>query len=146
VNLNRTRKEVVMAKARAETETKSWFKIIDDPTVEGELKEYFSGKRGKEFCFSTGTIEMQLYGKHVKQFETNPAKFIRKLLVEDGRTVNGIKVILPVERRRTLSKSRMAGGIYCKCEWVHIDEPEEHESTWICIKLPGREIFRSIGW
>lgn len=124
----------------------SWYRIIEHGLKKGvEVKEYFHGKYGEEFKFSTGEIEMELTQKHLKDFDSDPAGFIRKILEQDGRSVNNIKISCPVEESLEKRAFATEARFCCKCTWVHIDEPEEHHSTWICIKLPS-SFLTPIGW
>jgi hypothetical protein len=118
-----------------ETDAKrSWYDISEDYPKGDKVAEFFSGKKGKDLRISTGTITFGLYGKHLQAFATNPADFIRRVLEQDGRRVNGVKVLFRMPTKKRLTKAR-GWGFYGKCHWVHIDEPPEDESTWVCIDL-----------
>lgn len=112
----------------------SWYDIVEAYPNADKVAQYFSGRKGKDLTISTGTITLGLFGKHVQQFASNPAEFLQRVLEQDGRKVNGVKVLFRVATKKRLSNARGV-GFYGKCHWVHIDEPIEDESTWICIDL-----------
>lgn len=112
----------------------SWYDIVETYPHGEKVAQYSAGRKGRGIVISTGTITLGLFGKHVQQFASNPAEFLQGVLEQDGRTVNGVKVLFRVATKKRLSKAR-GGGFYGKCHWVHIDEPKDDESTWICIDL-----------
>jgi hypothetical protein len=109
----------------------SWYDVVETYPKADKLVQYFSGKKGKDLKISSGTITLGLFGKPLQEFAANPADFIRRVLEGDGRKVNGVKVLFRMPTKRRLNKAR-GWGFYGKCHWVHIDEPPEDESCWIC--------------
>ena len=95
------------------------------------MPQYFSGRKGNEIKISTGTSALGLLGKPLQELASNPAKFLQRVLEQDGRTVNGVKVLFRAATRRRLGKAR-GWGFHGKYRGVHIDEPSEDESCWIC--------------
>jgi hypothetical protein len=90
----------------------SWYRITDDAT-RGEKRREFVAGQPSTIHLSTGTLEMELHRKHLSEFSRQPAEFIRKVLLDDGRVVNGVRLDLPEETVESLSKSRALGwGIY----------------------------------
>lgn len=123
----------------------SWYKISEDATKGVKRQQFVSGKPGS-IQLSTGTLEMELHGKHLAEFASQPAEFIRKVLQDDGRVVNGVRVELPEETVKAIARSRAYGwGVY-KAKWYHIDQPPEEESTWVCIDIEKPKIHMAIGW
>jgi len=123
----------------------SWYKITEDAT-KGEKRHEFVAGKPSDIHISTGTLEMELHGKHLSEFSSQPAEFIRKVLQDDGRVVNGVRAELPEETVKTLAKSRALGwGVY-GAKWYHIDQPPEEESTWVCIDIEKPKIHMMIGW
>lgn len=112
----------------------SWYEIVETFPKTDKVTQYSSGRKGKDLSISTGTITLGLFGKQLQEFASNPAAFLQRVLEQDGRRVNGMKVLFRVATKKQLSKAR-GWGFYGKCHWVHIDEPKEDESTWICIDL-----------
>lgn len=109
----------------------SWYDVVETYPKADKLTQYFSGRKGNAIKISTGTITLGLFGKQLQEFASNPAKFLQRVLEQDGRTVNGVKVLFRAATKKRLSKAR-GWGFYGKCHWVHIDEPPEDESCWIC--------------
>ncbi|MCF3972869.1 hypothetical protein [Paracoccus salsus] len=98
---------------------------------------HFTGDPKREMVISQGEIDFVLFGDDVKAFIDRPSDYIARAIEASGRKVNALRVEdAETTDDKTRSAFRMAGCIAGKCTWVHIDEPAEHESTWICIKLP----------
>ncbi len=109
----------------------SWYDIVETYPWTGKVAQFFSGKKGKGLKISTGTITLGLFSKPLQDFAAGLAAFTRRVREHDGRKVNGVKVLFRTATKTRLNKAR-GWGFYGKCHWVHIDEPPEDESCWIC--------------
>lgn len=119
-------------------DSKSYFVFNEEPKAV-EMEVQFEGDPLRSTSLSQGEIEFFLTGEDVVAFSDRPVDYIKRAILATGRKANAIRV---EDRSREPAKERAAArawaAVYCKCTWVHIDEPPEHESTWICIKLPSQ--------
>ena len=120
---------------------RSYFVFNQEKRAE-RVEIQFEGDAKRSTAISQGTIDFVLVGADVAAFLDRPVDYIKRAILATGKKVNALRVEDRSEEGvASRSAARAWGACLCKCTWVHIDEPPEHESTWICIKLPPQMLM-----
>jgi hypothetical protein len=107
-----------------------------------KIEDLYEGDRHQEVW----TLKASLFGKHIAEFNKDPAAFLLKLLEADGQKVNKL-IVKSLTRKKDQHMPPEDYNVQFECRSYHQITPKKDNSTYIIVcTVDEAEMPKCVPW